>query len=118
MTDVFIKTPTGTTRGNDTEKPEKRLFREAWQLNGPVIEVDMAKAREIWRDKIRTAREPVLQNLDAAYMKALESGNTVLQQDIAAQKQELRNAPTVPEIELATSPEELAAVQPAGLIVN
>lgn len=118
MTDVFIKTATGTTRANETEKPEKRLFREAWQLNGPVIEVDMTKAREIWRDKIRTAREPILQNLDATYMKALESGNTVLQQEIAAQKQVLRDAPEVPEIDLATSPEELAAVQPAGLTVN
>ncbi|WP_038014660.1 hypothetical protein [Terasakiella pusilla] len=118
MTDVFIKTPSGTDRVHEIQKPEKRLFRDAWQLNGPVIEVDMSKARAIWRDKIRTARAPVLKNLDAAYMKALESGDTVLQQDIAVQKQMLRDATEIPEIDQATTPEQLAGVQPIGLLVD
>lgn len=78
----------------------------------------MSKARAIWRDKIRTARTPVLKNLDAAYMKALESGDTVLQQDIAAQKQMLRDATEMPEIDQATTPEQLAGVQPIGLSVD
>lgn len=118
MIETFIKTETGTTRAQDTQSPGTRLFREAWQLDGAVIEVDMPKAREIWREKIRAVREPVLKNLDAAYMKALESGDMAVQQDIAAQKQLLRDAPEVPEIEQAESPEQLEAVLPAGLSIN
>ena len=36
---------------------------------------------------------------------------------ITADKQALRDAPTDPAIDAATTPEELAAVQPAGLTV-
>lgn len=118
MTDVLIQTPSGTNRATEIQKPATRRFRDAWQLDGPVIEVDMPKARAIWRDKIRMARGAVLQNLDTAYLKALESGDVALQQEIAAQKQILRDAPEAPEIEQAASPEQLAAVQPAGLSIN
>jgi len=48
-------------------------------------------------------------------MKALESGADTTQ--IVADKQALRDAPSDPAIDAATTPEELAAVQPAGLTV-
>jgi hypothetical protein len=93
--------------------PAERTFREAWEApEGEVIGIDMSKARDVWRDKIRLAREPHLPELDAAFMKALEAGNTTEQTSIAAQKQAWRDAPAHPDIDAATTLEELKAVQP------
>ncbi|WP_206201904.1 hypothetical protein [Terasakiella sp. SH-1] len=119
MTMTYINTPTGQIEADQLQaKPFNRTFREAWQLNGAVIDVDMEGARKIWREKIRDARSEVLGKLDADYMKALEAGDTELQQSIAAQKQALRDAPSDPAIDTAQTPEELEAVQPAGLEVS
>ena len=70
----------------------------------------MDKAKEIWRDKIRRDRVEPLQKLDADYMKALETGSDTA--SIVAQKQALRDAPALPSIDAATTPEELKAIQP------
>ncbi|SCA55406.1 hypothetical protein MTBPR1_100047 [Candidatus Terasakiella magnetica] len=118
MTITYIQTEQGQVQADEVTKPDQRTFREAWQLNGAVIEVDMEKARTIWRDKIRQARMPELDRLDAQYMKALEAGDGTLQQSIATQKQALRDATADPAIESATTPQELEAIQPAGLSVS
>jgi hypothetical protein len=70
----------------------------------------MEKAKDIWRDKIRLARDPELAKLDAAFMKALETGADTTA--IVAQKQALRDAPSDLAIDAATTPDELKAVQP------
>ena len=95
--------------------PTDRTFRGAWTFNGDAVDVDMTAARDIWRDKIRRARTEPLAALDTAFMKALETGADTTQ--ITADKQALRDAPTHADIDAATTPEELAAVQPAGLTV-
>lgn len=117
MTLTYIDTPQGHVNSEDVSVPVERMFRGAWQLNGDVIEVDMDKAREIWRDKIRTARTKEFDKLDASFMKALEYGDVPLQQSIAAQKQVLRDAPSDPLIDAATTPEELKAILPSGLVI-
>ena len=53
--------------------------------------VDMAKAREIHKTNIRTARTPKLAELDVEFQKALETGASTT--DIVAKKQALRDAP-------------------------
>ena len=53
--------------------------------------VDMAKAREIHKDKIRLARKPLLEALDVEFQKALETGASTT--DIVAKKNALRDAP-------------------------
>ena len=53
--------------------------------------VDMAKAREIHKTNIRTARAPKLAELDIEFQKALETGASTT--DIVAKKQALRDAP-------------------------
>lgn len=117
MTQTFIKIGATSYDAADYEVPAERTFRGAWEAdaNAGVISVDMAAARDIWRDKIRQARIEPLAALDTAYMKALETGADTTQ--IIADKQALRDAPTDPAIDAATTPEELAAVQPAGLTV-
>ncbi|BCV06954.1 MAG: hypothetical protein CM15mV148_090 [uncultured marine virus] len=53
--------------------PSDRHFRGAWSLSGKVISEDMAKAKEIFKDKIREVRKPLLEAEDVVYMKALEA---------------------------------------------
>jgi len=117
MTQIFIKIGADEYAADDYTVPGERTFRNAWEANSGtgVISVDMEVARNIWRDKIRLARTEPLELLDTAFMKALESGADTTQ--IVADKQALRDAPNHPAIDAATTPEELAAIQPAGLTV-
>jgi hypothetical protein len=117
MTQTFIKIGATSYDAADYTLPAERTFRGAWEAdaNAGIISVDMAAARDIWRDKIREARTEPLAALDTAFMKALETGADTTQ--IVADKQALRDAPTHADIDAATTPEELAAVQPAGLTV-
>jgi hypothetical protein len=97
--------------------PTDRTFRGAWTFSGEAVEVDMAAARDIWRDKIRAAREPELAKLDTAYMKALETSADTTQ--IIADKQALRDAPAHSDIDAATTPDALKLVQPiSGVTVE
>ena len=110
--DVFVKI--GDAEEVDIEDltiPTDRVFREAWEVpeNGAVV-VNMDKAKDVWRDKIRLAREPEFAKLDTDFMKALETGSSTTQ--IVADKQALRDAPTHSDIDAATTPDELKAVQP------
>jgi len=93
--------------------PADRTFRDAWVLTADALAVDMAKAREIHRNRIRAARAPLLAAADVAYMRALEAGQDTAA--IVARKNALRAAPADPAIEAATTPEALAAVWPAVL---
>lgn len=117
MTQTFIKIGATFYDAADYTLPAERTFRDAWEADAStgVISVDMGAARDIWRDKIRQCRTEPLEALDAAFMKALETGADTTQ--IAADKQALRDAPADSAIDAATTPEELAAVQPAGLTV-
>jgi len=89
--------------------PSDRNFRGAWVLNGSVISEDLNKAKEIFADKIREARTPLLAALDTDYMKALEQGADTAA--IVASKQALRDAPTAGDA--ATTIDELKAAWPA-----
>jgi len=109
---TYIKIGATSYNAADYELPAERTFRDGWEANADtgVISVNMEKAKDIWRDKIRLARDPELAKLDAAFMKALETGADTTA--IVAQKQALRDAPSHPDIDAATTPAELKAVQP------
>ena len=53
--------------------------------------IDMAKAKEIHKNNIRVAREPLLNALDIEFQKALETSASTT--DIVSKKQALRDAP-------------------------
>lgn len=80
-----------------------------------MITVNMDKAREIHRQRIRQARFPKLAELDTAFQRELEKvkPNTAA---IAAKKQALRDAPSDPAIAAAKSPEELKEAWPADIL--
>ena len=67
--------------------------------------IDMAKAREIHKNKIRDARAPKLAELDIEFQKAQETSADIT--DIVAKKQALRDAPAASAIESATTTDEL-----------
>ena len=69
--------------------------------------VDMAKAREIHKNKIREARTPLLAALDVEFQKALETGAST--SDIVAKKQALRDAPADSGIAAASDADTLKA---------
>ena len=87
--------------------PSDRAFRGAWSLNGSVISEDMAKAKEIFKDKIREVRQPLLEAKDVELMKALETGADTTA--IATAKDALRDAPAASAIADATTITELKA---------
>lgn len=72
-----------------------------------LIKIDMAKARELHKTKIREARKPLLEALDVEFQKALETGSSTT--DIVAKKQALRDAPADSGIDSASTDVELKA---------
>jgi len=69
--------------------------------------IDMAKAKEIHKTNIRTARTPKLAELDIEFQKAQEtSADTAA---IVTKKQALRDAPAASSIGSATTTDELKA---------
>jgi hypothetical protein len=59
------------------------------------IGIDINKAKDIHKDKIREVRNPLLQAKDVEYMRAQESGNAEKVAEIVAEKQALRDATTI-----------------------
>ena len=71
-----------------------------------MITIDISKAKEVWKDKIRIAREPVLEKLDIDFMKAQEAGTNTT--SIVADKNTLRDLPD--QVDTATTTNEIKAV--------
>ena len=78
--------------------PSDRHFRGAWSLSGIVISEDMTKAKEIFKDKIREVRQPLLDAEDVVYMKALEADDASAKTASVAKKKALRDAPAAKAI--------------------
>lgn len=97
---------------DDSELPPNRDFRNAW---GADLRVDMPKARDLHRETLRKLRAPKLAELDVEYIRADEAGNESRKSSIALRKQALRDVTADPEIEKASTPEELKAVLPEVL---
>jgi hypothetical protein len=77
-----------------------------------MITINLEKAKEIWRNKIRADRQPIFNNLDILYMRALETNDIEKQNEIIIKKQKLRDAPQDPRISAASSIEELQTINP------
>tara|TARA_R100001015_G_C4627336_1_gene186805 strand:+ start:2195 stop:2572 length:378 start_codon:yes stop_codon:yes gene_type:complete len=92
-----------------TSIPSNRDFRNAWSLSGKVISEDITKAKELFKDKIREVREPLLEAEDVAYMKALEADDATAKTNSVNKKKALRDAPAAQAITDATTIAELKA---------
>ena len=78
--------------------PSDRHSRNAWSLSGKVISEDMDAAKEIFKDKIREVRKPLLEAEDVGYMKALEADDASAKTASVAKKKALRDAPAAQAI--------------------
>lgn len=54
-----------------------------------MIKINLDKAKEIQKDKMRAVRKPLLEKLDVDFVRALETGGDTT--SITAQKQALRD---------------------------
>src|SRR6056300_1918607 len=96
--------------------PSNRHFREAWSLSGNVITEDLTKAKELFKDKIREVRKPLLEAEDVAYMKALEADDADAKAASVLMKETLRNAPAAAAIDAATDIATLKAAWDADTL--
>ena len=71
-----------------------------------MITIDITKAKEVWKSKIRNARKTALEKLDIDFIKAQEQGNDT--SSIVADKQTLRDLPN--QVNTANSINEIKAV--------
>ena len=92
-----------------SSKPSDRHFRNAWAISGKVIAEDMTKAKEIFKDKIREVRTPLLEAEDVAYMKALEADDSTAKTNSVNKKKALRDAPAAKAISDADTIAKLKA---------
>jgi hypothetical protein len=72
-----------------------------------MIKIDMNKAREITKDRLRAERTPLLQAQDVAFQRALEEGADTTA--IVAEKQRLRDITNLAD--QATTLDELKALE-------
>ena len=80
-----------------------------------IITINMSKAREIHRDRLRRMRSPKLAALDVAFIRAMETSDTARLAEIAKQKRALRDVTADPRIDAAATAETLSAVIPDSL---
>ena len=96
--------------------PSNRHFREAWSLTGNVITEDLTKAKELFKDKIREVRKPLLEAEDVVYMKAMEADDSSAKSASVTKKTNLRNAPAATAITNASSISALKAAWDTDLL--
>ena len=86
--------------------PADRAFRSAWKHESGSITVDMSKAKDITKDRLRKERKPMLEMQDVAFQRALETGTDTV--EIVKEKQRLRDV--TKQVDGITSLDELKAL--------
>jgi len=97
----------------DIEDLSDRTFRNAWVkgVNGKAVDVDIPKAREITKDRLRIERKPLLDEQDVLFIKAQEIGADFTK--IVAEKQRLRDITKLADI--AVTLDELKVLKAAAI---
>ena len=115
-TTIIDKDGNTIVQSDATSIPSDRHFRNAWSLSGTVISEDMTEAKNIFKDKIREVRAPLLEAEDVAYMKALETDDASAKTAAVNKKTALRDAPAASAITNATTIAELKAAWDSDLL--
>ena len=110
--------PTGKsyTIVEDTDIPSDRSFRNAWAISSGAIQVDMTKAKDIMRNKIREVRKDLLAAEDVVFMRAVEDADSDAQAASATRKQALRDAPAASGISNASNVTALKSAWDTSLL--
>ena len=101
-------TPSGSIIvDSDTLPNSDNDFFDAWQLSGSTVSVNISKAKEITKKRLRAEREPLLAAQDVLFQRALEtSADTTA---IVAEKQRLRDITT--QVDSATTTAQLRTMK-------
>lgn len=68
-------------------------FFDAWEQTNGVVTVNLEKAKEITKNRLRIEREPLLAAQDVAFMRAIETNANV--DAVLMEKQRLRDLPAL-----------------------
>jgi hypothetical protein len=101
---VAVVIPTGDVNNAIKDVPEgveykivesvdiDNTFFNAYEFDREIgAKINISKAKEIWLEKYRRARTPILEKLDLEYMRADEAGSIELKKEIVVKKQTLRD---------------------------
>ena len=100
-------TPSHSIIVQDSELPQAdNDFFNAWELSNGVVTVNIDKAKEITKARLRQEREPLLAAQDVLFQRALESGADTTA--IVAEKQRLRDVTGL--VDLCTTTAELRSL--------
>lgn len=101
-------TPEGSLIVDSSELPEAdNDFFNSWELVDGKVLVNLGKAKEQTKDRLRTERTPLLQAQDIAFQKALEQGGDT--SAVVAEKNRLRDITKLADT--ATTLDELRAIK-------
>ena len=81
-------------------------FFDAWEMDANSVTVNLDKAKELTKNRLRAERAPLLAAQDVAFQRALETGADIA--DIDAEKQRLRDITS--KADTCTSTAELRAL--------
>lgn len=102
--------PAGAKIVSSSDLPEAdNDFFNAWELADDKVTVNLDKAKELTKERLRAERKPLLEAQDVAFQRALEEGKPT--DAIVAEKQRLRYITTLADS--AASTEELRAIKVA-----
>jgi len=100
-------TPSHSIIVQDSELPQAdNDFFNAWELANGVVTVNLDKAKELTKARLRAEREPLLVAQDVAFQRALETGADTTA--IVAEKQRLRDLTNL--VDTCTTTAELRAL--------
>ena len=98
--------PEGAIIVDSNVLPEDHSFFSAWELTGSTITININKAKDITKDRLRAERKPLLEAQDVAFQRALESNADT--SAIVAEKQRLRDITN--QVDTANTVEELKSI--------
>jgi hypothetical protein len=92
---------------NSEDLPRDNDFYDAWEMDATSVTVNMDKAKELTKNRLRQERTPLLAYQDVAFQRALEEGADTTA--IVAEKQRLRDITNLADA--CTTLEELRALK-------
>lgn len=106
---VLIKDcPPGAIIVDNEILPQNHDFFDAWEMDGNGVKINLQKAKEITKNRIRIERAPLLSQQDVAFQRALEANIDFA--PIVLEKQRLRDLTKL--VDLATTLDELRQIKP------
>jgi hypothetical protein len=100
---------------DSSDLPKDSEFRSAWTMCGTI---DIKKAKEIWKNKIRKIRKNLLEKLDVAWIRTMECGKVEDAIKIVELKKQLRDLTDHQDLKNAKTVEEIRAFWPPILEGN